>query len=112
MKLVAIPVVGNKLSPHFGHCEYFSIYQIEDDQKIITKIDLTPPPHAPGVLPQWLKENNVNTIIAGGMGQRAKNLFAQNNIDVVVGAPSKDPQIIIEEYLNQTLVLGQNQCDH
>ncbi|MFH1848505.1 MAG: NifB/NifX family molybdenum-iron cluster-binding protein, partial [Candidatus Omnitrophota bacterium] len=44
---------------------------------------LTPPAHAPGVLPKWLGEQGANVIIASGMGTRAQNLFKENGIDVI-----------------------------
>ncbi|MEJ2648408.1 MAG: NifB/NifX family molybdenum-iron cluster-binding protein [Sedimentisphaerales bacterium] len=71
-----------------------------------------PPAHAPGVLPEWLHENGVNVIIAGGMGQRAQQLFAQNEIDVVIGAQAGTPEELVSAYLQNTLVTGENICDH
>jgi predicted Fe-Mo cluster-binding NifX family protein len=110
---IAIPVVQNKLCPHFGHCDQFAILDIDEDLKKITnKSELTPPAHAPGVLPQWLHENKVNIIIAGGMGQRAQQLFAQNDIKVVIGAAAGSPEDIVSAYLGGTLVTGDNICDH
>jgi len=51
-------------------------------------------------------------IIAGGMGYRAQQLFAQNGIKVVVGAPGNDPESVVSDYLNGTLQTGENPCDH
>jgi len=75
---IAVPLAQGKLSLHFGHCDQFAIFDIDDNlKKIINRKDETPPAHEPGVLPRWLHENNVNVIIAGGMGQRAQQLFTQ-----------------------------------
>lgn len=108
---VAIPLVRGKLSLHFGHCDQFAIFEI-DNEKIISRNDEVPPAHAPGVLPQWLHGMGVNVIIAGGMGQRAQQLFAQNNIKVVIGASGKSPEELVSAYLDNTLVTGDNICDH
>lgn len=51
-------------------------------------------------------------IIAGGMGQRAQGLFAQQSIQVVVGAPTDTPERLIGDYLAGTLQVGENVCDH
>ena len=83
-----------------------------EEKKIISTEAITPPPHAPGVLPQWLHEQGANMIIAGGMGNRAQQLFAQNDITVVVGAPADTPEDITNAYLNGALQAGQNICDH
>ena len=110
---IAVPVAQNKLSQHFGHCDQFAIFDIDDKlKKIINRNDITAPSHAPGVLPQWLHENNVNIVIAGGMGQRAQQLFAQNDIKVVIGATSSSPEEIVSSYLGDTLETGDNICDH
>ena len=110
---IAIPLVGGKLSAHFGHCEQFAVVDVDPERKAIAKQDLlTPPPHEPGVLPAWLAQQGVNLIIAGGMGQRAQGLFTQQNIEVVVGAPSEAPQDLVAHYLAGTLQVGDNACDH
>jgi len=65
----AIPLVQGKLSLHFGHCDQFAIFDIDDNlKKVINRKDAAPPGHEPGVLPRWLHENNVSVIIAGGIG--------------------------------------------
>ena len=73
---------------------------------------LTPPPHEPGFLPRCLSGPSVDLIIAAGMGQRAQQLFAQHNIDVVVGAPDNTPQELALQYLTGQLQSRQNICDH
>ncbi|MDX9703960.1 MAG: NifB/NifX family molybdenum-iron cluster-binding protein [Candidatus Auribacterota bacterium] len=110
---IAIPLVQDKLSMHFGHCEKFLITEIDKETKQILNIEkLTPPSHEPGVLPKWLHELNVDVIIAGGMGTRAQSLFNQHGIDVTVGACKTDPDEIIKDYLNDALIVGNNSCDH
>jgi predicted Fe-Mo cluster-binding NifX family protein len=110
---IAIPLATGRLCMHFGHCEEFAIADVDDQTKeIITTNNLQPPAHEPGVLPAWLHEQGVNIIIAGGMGQRAQQLFARNNIKVVVGAPAQTPNELIMAYLDGELQTGDNICDH
>jgi len=110
---IAIPVANEKLCMHFGHCETFAVLTVDPQTKKITgRENIVPPPHEPGVLPRWLGEQKVNVIIAGGMGQRAQQLFAEQNISVVVGAPSVAPDTLIADYLAGTLQSGANACDH
>jgi len=74
----AAPVSGGVVSLHFGHCEHFALIDVDEDKKEITKKELVPSPgHEPGLLPQWLAEQGVSFVIAGGMGSRAQNLFQQ-----------------------------------
>jgi predicted Fe-Mo cluster-binding NifX family protein len=110
---IAIPVAGKTLCPHFGHCEQFALYEVEPDTKRIINTEYhNPPAHEPGVLPRWLSERGATVIIAGGMGQRAQQIFTQNGVKVIVGAQSGDPQTVVEAYLRGTLTAGANLCDH
>ena len=110
---IAVPVTEGKLSQHFGHCEAFALYDVDaETRKVVARTTLPAPEHEPGLLPRWLAENGANTIVAGGMGGRAKDLFAQQGIEVVVGAPPEAPEEIVQRYLAGTLVTGDNECDH
>lgn len=109
---IAIPVADGRLCLHFGHCERFVLIDVDENKNIVGQSDAVPPPHEPGVLPRWLAESNATTIIAGGMGMRAQQLFGQYGIEVVVGAPAKDPSEVAREWLSGTLATGGNVCDH
>jgi predicted Fe-Mo cluster-binding NifX family protein len=110
---IAIPVAEGKLCMHFGHCEQFALVDADEKTRKVTGTRMvTPPPHEPGVLPKWLHEQDANVIIAGGMGQRAQSLFAENGIKVVVGAPAEAPERVAADYLAGTLKAGTNVCDH
>jgi len=109
---IAIPVSEGKLAMHFGHCDKFALIDVDESGKIVSREEIKPPLHEPGVLPAWLNEQGATHIIAGGMGSRAQGLFTQNGISVVVGAPAGTPEEITEAYLNGTLTAGDNVCDH
>jgi predicted Fe-Mo cluster-binding NifX family protein len=110
---IAIPLADGKLSMHFGHCERFALIDVDPATKSIqASEDLAAPKHEPGLLPRWLAERNAQVVIAGGMGSRAQRLFAQNGIQVVVGAPAEAPEALVAAYLGGTLRAGENVCDH
>jgi len=111
MKKIAIPVTNDMLDPHFGHCSRFYIYEI-DEGKIVNEEHLEPPMHEPGLLPKWLGKLEVTDIIAGGIGSRAINLFNQNRINVFAGAPKKPAGEIVKDFLEGSLELTGNYCDH
>jgi len=110
---VAIPLSGKKLCAHFGHCEQFALIEVDDESRQIkgTRL-LQAPPHQPGLLPRWLHEHGVTTVIAGGIGPRAQQLLAELGIDVIVGAPEEVPEQIVNDYLTGHLKVSQNLCDH
>ena len=110
--IIAIPTVDGVLCPHFGHCQQFAILDVDTDAKSINSTEmLTPPLHEPGVLPMWLSKLGCNVIIAGGMGGRAVELFQQNGIKVIMGAPNGKPEEIVTDYINSELATGANPCD-
>jgi len=107
----AIPMAQGKLALHFGHCESFAIVDVEDGE-VVSREDATAPEHLPGLLPKWLGEQKVNVVIAGGMGQRAIDLFTEQGIKVAVGAPREEPEALVKAHLAGTLGGGENICDH
>ncbi len=110
---IAIPTANGKLCMHFGHCEKFTLLDVDPETKTITASEsVVPPPHEPGLLPKWLGERAVNMIIAGGMGVRAQDLFSAQQIEVVVGASAEDPEALAQAYMAGTLATGTNACDH
>jgi len=111
--IIAIPLAEGKLAMHFGHCQEFALIEVDTEKKeILSKKSVPAPAHQPGLLPPWLAEQGANMIIAGGMGSRAQNLFAEKNIEVLVGAPAETPENIVKAYLEGALVSGENICDH
>jgi predicted Fe-Mo cluster-binding NifX family protein len=110
---IAIPLADGKLTMHFGHCERFALLEVDPvERKVLSREDLDPPPHQPGVFPAWLAQHGAEVIIAGGMGQRAQELFRRHGIRVVVGAQAETPEQLAAEYLAGTLRTGENVCDH
>jgi predicted Fe-Mo cluster-binding NifX family protein len=110
---IAIPLTEGRLCMHFGHCDCFSLVDVDMlGRKIIRREDIEAPPHQPGLLPPWLADRGANVIIAGGMGHRAQELFDKQGIIVVVGAPAETPEKLVEAYMSDSLVVGENVCDH
>lgn len=108
---IAVPATGGAISPHFARCEEFLLFDVENGE-VKNRLSAIPPPHGPGVLPQWLREQGANVIIASGMGMRAQTLFSEQGIEVVLGAAAGSPDEIVASYLNGTLETGENVCDH
>ncbi len=107
----AVPTFNNELTAHFGHCEKFAI--IETDNNTLVKEEfINPPVHQPGAYPRFLADMGVDVIIAGGMGQKARSLFAAHNIQVCVGVIEGSPRELVNQFLDNTLTTGHNLCDH
>ena len=96
--------IDAKIFDHFGHTPYFTIVDINN--KLVKRTMIVGNPfvehHQPGEVPNFLSEKEVNVIIAGGMGEKAKQLFKAKNIDVITGA-SGSVGDAIELFLNGKL---------
>ena len=110
MKRIAISTDGNQVSPHFGRCSSYTIFDLEDG-KIIAKETIENPGHEPGFLPQFLNEKGVNAIVAGGMGPRAQGLFQQVGIETILGVEGTIDEVI-EKIKEESLVGGESTCNH
>jgi predicted Fe-Mo cluster-binding NifX family protein len=81
---IAIASEGTMVSGHFGHCEGFTTYEVENGLAV-NKQFVPNPGHRPGFLPVFLSGLGVKVIIAGGMGASAVELFGEHGIEVYVG---------------------------
>lgn len=110
---IAIPLMDGHLAQHFGHCQEFALMDVDPVAKTITAAtEVGAPEHKPGHLPLWLKEQGVTLVIAGGLGSHAQAIFSSSGIGVITGASAERPETLVRAYLEDTLVTGDNACDH
>ena len=67
---IALPTRGNMVDDHFGHCEAFTIYTIENNQ--IVNSELLPSPAGCGCksgVAVTLAQMGVELMLAGNMGR-------------------------------------------
>lgn len=110
-KKVAIPVQDGLLCAHFGHCEQFYFAEIQNG-KIVKEEAITPPEHQPGVYPAWVKQQGASAVIAGGIGAKAKELFAKEQISIYAGTGTDNPKELIEAFINGQLSILEGSCNH
>ena len=106
---IAIATEGNIVSAHFGKCENFTIIEVENSEiKEKTVVDTTGNQH--GLLPDFLMSHGVETVIAGGMGDGAKQGLISKGIHIIAGISGEIDETI-RKYLNGTLIAGQGNCE-
>jgi len=110
-KIIAIPLENGVLSGHFGHCEQFAIVQVQNSEIVNTEV-VTPPEHVPGLYPRWVANFGVSDVIAGGMGQKAIDLFHQQNISAYTGAPVTTAENLVNAFIRGELELHASPCAH
>ncbi len=105
---VAISTDSGYVSEHFGRCPSFTLVEFENG-KVLNKKEIPNPGHHPGFLPEFLKKEGAKAIIAGGMGQRALELFSQSEIEVIVGV-SGEIDAVIAKLVGGKLERGESFC--
>lgn len=108
---LSIPIKNGEFCSHFGESDQFALVEIINGE-IINEQYLTPPEHKPGVFPRWLADQGATHVLAGGMGQRAQQLFAQFNITPVVGVAPRPVAEVLNDFIEDKLQLGENSCSH
>ena len=101
------------LSAHFGRCPYYTIVDVEDktvsNEQVIDNPYFTS--HVPGVVPQSIKEQGAQVMIAGGMGPRAIELFNQLGIEAITTGSQGTLEDILNAYLRGE-ISGAAGCEH
>ncbi len=104
----AISTDGDFVSAHFGRCPSFTIVEI-DSNAVVKKELIDNPGHHPGYLPEFLHKIGVSSIICGGMGQRAVELFKERGISTIVGIEGKITEVI-DKLIDGDLQSGESLC--
>lgn len=108
--IIAVSTDGTNVSPHFGRCDAFSIFEISEGRALSKKV-VQNPGHEPGVLPEFLSKLGVTHVIAGGMGPRAQQMFDAASIKSVTGAAG-NVDGVVRRFLSGELEASENACDH
>ena len=108
---IAVTFDNGEIFQHFGHTEKFKIYEVEGDTiKSAEVLDTNGSGH--GALAGFLKNNNVDTLICGGIGGGAKNALAEAGIKLY-GGVSGDTDEAVRNLISGKLDFNPDVfCDH
>ena len=98
MKL-AVPTRDGHVDDHFGHCDHYTIYTIED-RKILSR-EALPSPQGCGCksgIAADLQQMGVEVMLAGSMGEGARSKLEAHNIKVIRGCKG-DIDAVVNGYL-------------
>jgi predicted Fe-Mo cluster-binding NifX family protein len=82
---IAVTYENGKVFQHFGHSEQFKIYEINDNNDIVSSEVVNTMGSGHGALAGFLAANNVDTLICGGIGGGAKQALADAGIKLYGG---------------------------
>lgn len=98
---IAVATEGANVSEHFGKCGNFTIAEIENSE-VKSKVVIDTSGNQHSLLPGFLASHDVAVVIAGGMGDGARQNLIANNIEIVSGVSGKVEEVI-NAYLNGSL---------
>lgn len=110
---IAVPTAQGFVDSHFGHCAYFTIYEIDNEKNIVSKSELPSPQGCgckSGIAP-ILKNMGVTVMLAGNMGDGAVNVLSNNSISVIRGCSGNIDDVVVA-YLQGKLIDSQLTCNH
>lgn len=95
---IALPTQDTIIDSHFGHCEKYTIYTI-NDKKEITSVEELPAPSGCGCksnIAPILANLGVKVLLAGNMGEGAVNVLKDQGISVVRGCEGPVKQVVLD----------------
>jgi len=109
---IAVPSRQHQVDEHFGHCEYFTVFTIDDRNEIVLEETVSSPAGCgcKSDIAQTLAQMGVKTMLAGNMGQGAVNVLNGCGIDVLRGC-SGDVKSVAENWLSDSLEDSGIACD-
>jgi len=108
---VAVTYENGNVFQHFGHTENFKVYDIEEN-KIVQSQVVPTMGKGHGALAGFLAENQVDTLICGGIGGGAQSALAGAGIKLY-GGVSGNADEAVEALLNGNLGYDPAvHCDH
>ena len=108
---IAVTYDNGQVFQHFGHTEYFKVYEVEEGKVVSAEVvDTNGSGH--GALAGVLAELNVDTLICGGIGGGARNALASVGIQIY-GGVSGDADSAVAALLSDSLNFDPNaKCSH
>lgn len=110
MKLAVPTTHDNQVDSHFGHCEFFTVFTVEDGE--IKNSQIVNPPEGCGCksnIASVLREMGVEIMLAGNMGGGAVNVLNNNGIAVIRGCEG-DATSLVKNFITGEVVDSGETC--
>ena len=108
---IAVTYENGQIFQHFGQTKQFKVYEVTDN-KVISSLIIAAEGNGHGSLAKFLKTQNVDTIICGGIGGGAKEGLDEAGIKLY-GGVSGEADLAIGNLLKNTLEYDPKvECNH
>lgn len=113
MKKIAIPTRDEMVDDHFGHCAYYTIVTLDDQNQVINSERLASPEGCgcKSNIASIMQEMGISLMLAGNMGMGAYNKLNAHGISVIRGCHGKVEEVL-NAYQQNLLTDSLEACDH
>ena len=107
---IAVPFENGEVFQHFGHCETFKIYEVENGDIVSAEVMGTNGTGHDAVA-AFLADLSVDLVICGGIGGGAEAALISSGIELCSGAAG-DADEAVKAFLRGELTSAGVNCDH
>ena len=113
MTKLAIPTREGRVDDHFGHCDHYMVYTIDDEQHIVSSKRLESPQGCgcKSNIASVMQQMGITMMLAGNMGMGAFNKLSDHGISVIRGCQG-DIHEVLSNFLAGNLNDSAESCDH
>lgn len=109
---IAVTYDKGKIFQHFGHTEEFKIYTVNNSNEIMSFEIVKTNGSGHGALAGFLADNEVDTLICGGIGDGAKTALADAEIKLYGGVSGMADRAVIDLLAGNLNYNPDTHCSH
>jgi len=100
MKIAVPTKENNQIDAHFGHCEFYTIFSITDQNKVSSEQRMDSPQGCgcKSNIAQVFENEGIKTMLAGGIGDGAVNVLKAHGVNVIRNCQG-DVKELVQQYL-------------
>ena len=104
MTKLAIPTREGRVDDHFGHCDHYSVFTIDDNKQVVSTERLDSPQGCgcKSNIASVMQQMGITMMLAGNMGMGAFNKLSAHGISVIRGCKG-DINDVLKAYLDGKL---------
>jgi len=111
MKIAVPTKENNQIDAHFGHCEFYQIYTVSDQNQVISKVRMDSPQGCgcKSNIAEVFEKEGIKIMLAGGIGDGAINKLNAHGVHVIRNCQG-DVTELVQQYLTGKVTDGGSNC--
>ena len=112
---IAVPVKeSNQIDSHFGHCEFYKIYTVSDQNQVVSEERMESPQGCgcKSNIAEVFENEGIKIMLAGGIGDGAVNKLNAHGITVIRNCQGDVTEIVDKYLAGEVTDSGSNCASH